>query len=88
MGLVLSTNALVYALADKYQIDVLKKLACDKFTNAAARDWQSKAFAQAAELTCETTPKVDVGLRNVVVATVNSHRGLMEYEEIQELLDS
>lgn len=40
------------------------------------------------QLAFETTPKIDEGLREVVVKTFNDHHGLMDYEEIQSLLDS
>ncbi|KIX05919.1 uncharacterized protein Z518_03893 [Rhinocladiella mackenziei CBS 650.93] len=85
----LSTNARMYALADKYEIDDLRELAREKFANAAARDWKSKAFAYAAGLVCKTTPsKGDVGLRKVVIDTIDAHQELLNYEEFQELLDS
>ena len=84
----LSTNPLMYALADKYEIDDLKELARTKFAYAAIKDCKPQAFAYAAGLVCETTPKTDVGLRNVVFETMNDHRELLDYEEIQQLLDS
>jgi len=83
----LSTNALMYSLADKYGNANLKALARDKFAAVAAVDWQSKAFAHAAELVCETMPRLDMGLRKIIVHTVADHRGLLDYEEISGLLD-
>lgn len=82
----LSTNALMYAIADKYQIEDLKELARVKFAEAASKYWDSEAFASAAELVCETT--VDTGLRHIVVDTVNAHRELMEKKEMKALFDS
>lgn len=84
----LTINTLMYAMADKYAIEDLKLLAKTKFENAAADDWETSAFAHAAGLALETTPPTDNGLREVVVKTLNEHRGLMDYEEIQNLLDS
>jgi len=84
----LCTNSLMYALADKYGIDDLKEVARAKFAAPAAEDWKLKAFALSAGIVCETTPKVDKGLRRVVVEILNEYRELLDYEEIQELLDS
>ena len=84
----LTTNTLMYALADKYDVDGLKMLAKKKFAAAAIHDWDTTAFAQAALLAFTTTPTVDTGLREVVIDVLNDHRDLLEYEEIQVLLNS
>lgn len=84
----LTTNALMYALADKYRIDDLKELSRLKFAKAAAIRWQSREFVSAVQIICETTSKADMGLRNVVANTVNAHRELMDNKEIQKLFDS
>ncbi|KAK5093979.1 hypothetical protein LTS08_008763 [Lithohypha guttulata] len=84
----LVVNTLMYALADKYEIDDLKALAKQKFEEAVVQDWDSQAFAYAAELVFSTTPNSDRGLRTVVTKTINTHRELVNYEEVQRLLDS
>ncbi|KAK5080168.1 hypothetical protein LTR05_008774 [Lithohypha guttulata] len=84
----LVVNTLVYALADKYEIDDLKAQAKQKFEEAVVQDWDSQAFAYAAELVFSTTPNSDRGLRTVVTKTINMHRELVNYEEVQRLLDS
>jgi hypothetical protein len=84
----LSTNTRIYALADKYAIEDLKMLAKTKFVEAVSEDWESKSFAHAAELVFDTPPKSDRGLRTVVIETLNQHRDLLDYQEIQDLLDS
>lgn len=84
----LTVNALVYATADKYEIDGLKDVAKAKFEEAVLEDWKSPAFAYAAELVFSTTPSSDQGLRSIVIDTINKHRELVKYEEIQNLLDS
>ncbi|KAK5074610.1 hypothetical protein LTR70_010116 [Exophiala xenobiotica] len=73
---------------DKYGIDDLKDLARTKFEQAVADDWDSQAFAHAAELAFNTTPGSDRGLRAAVIKTINDHRELIDYEEIRALLDS
>ena len=75
-------------MADKFGINDLKTLARTKFEDAAIQDWESQAFARAAELVFTTTPSSDLGLRSIVIKTINQHRRLVDYEEIQQLLDS
>lgn len=84
----LTTNTMMYALADRFYIDDLKVLARTKFREAAKEDWNSKSFVHAAELVFESTPGSDKGLRDVVTGTLNQHRDLADYEEWQKLLDS
>lgn len=65
-------------------------MARSKFANAvkSERNWKSSAFSHAANLVCESTLDVDRGLRTVVIDTLDSHRELLDYEEVQELLSS
>lgn len=81
-------NAQLYALADKYGIEDLKRLALAKFSNAAEQNWRSEAFVQASRLIFEDTPTNDLGLRAIVVKIMHNHKELMDYEEVQELLNS
>lgn len=84
----LTVNALVYAMADKYEVENLKESAKAKFQEAASNDWKSPSFAYAADLVFSTTPSSDQGLRQIVTNTIDRHRELVEYAEIRSLLDS
>ena len=84
----LVTNVLVYALADKYGINDLKLLAQSKFDEAVKESWMSEAFVRSAELAFSNTPSDDFGIRSIVINTLNDHRALIGYEEVQELLGS
>lgn len=84
----LTINALVYAMADKYEVENLKDFAIAKFQEATSNDWKSPSFAYAADLVFRTTPSTDQGLRQIVTNTLEQHRQLVEYAEIRSLLDS
>jgi len=84
----LTVNTLMYALADKYEIEDLKALAKAKFEQAVLQDWESRAFAHAAGLAFDTTHSSDQGLRSVIVKTINQHRELVNRESVQDLLKS
>lgn len=81
-------NANLYALADKYGIPDLKLLAKTKFSTAAAQNWRSEAFVRAAGLAFKNTPSSDFGLRSIVIKTLIKHWELINYEEVQDLLDT
>ncbi|PQE08263.1 NFX1-type zinc finger-containing 1 protein [Rutstroemia sp. NJR-2017a BVV2] len=49
-------NAKVYIIADKYDIQPLKKLACDKYTDMLSTSWNSIEFVQTIELIFDGTP--------------------------------
>jgi len=80
-------NARMYALADKFGIEDLKKLAREKFASVAVRDWNKRWFAYAVQIVYESTPKSDSGLRDVVVETINQHRDLMKDSEIENMVE-
>lgn len=82
----LPVNALMYALAEKYDIDHLKTLAMAKFEGAASESLWAPAFARAAHLVFTTTASSDEGLRNIVVSTLSQHRELIDYEGIASLI--
>lgn len=84
----LPVNALMYALADKYEIDHLKNLAKAKFEHAATEELNAQTFAHAAELVSMTTPSSDPGLRSIVAKKLSQRRELIEHEDIAKLLDS
>lgn len=84
----LPVNALMYELADKYEINHLKSLARAKFQQAANERLSAPAFAYAAQLVFTTTVSSDTGLRNIVVSTLSRHRKLIDYEGIASLIKS
>lgn len=85
----LTTNTLMYALADKYEIEDLKLLAKSKFADAATTDdFSIDAFVHAAELVFSTTSRTDYGLRKEVINVLDRNRGLLEDKSVQSLLES
>jgi hypothetical protein len=84
----LTTNTLMYALADKYSIDDLQKLAKSKFQLATTGFIFNETFADVARLVFDTTPRPNNGLRDVVVEVLNEHRGLLDYSSVRELCES
>lgn len=83
----LPVNALMYTMADKYEIEHLKALAMTKFEQAAREKFSAEAFAHAAHLVFSTLT-TDDGLRKIVVSTLNRHRNLIKYEAVANLLKS
>lgn len=78
----------MYAMADRYEISDLKDLARTKFEVAVRQDWNSQAFACAAEQVFESTLSSDQGLRSIVVTTIDQHRELVTCDEFRNLLHS
>ncbi|KAI9799977.1 MAG: hypothetical protein M1826_005426 [Phylliscum demangeonii] len=64
--LTLKNNALVYAIADKYNIPLLKGMARAKFTARARKFWQGASHRSIVRTVYQTTPDNDRGLRMVV----------------------
>ena len=60
-------NVLVYAMAEKYDIPELKKLAKGKFQPLINSKWPHDDFHAITELIFSTTPEEDMGLRRIVV---------------------
>ncbi|CAG8312901.1 unnamed protein product [Penicillium nalgiovense] len=61
-------NVKVYAIADKFEVEYLKIQAKLTFVTLAQDYWNSDEFLTAAFEAYTTTPKLDRGLRDVVVA--------------------
>jgi len=61
----------------------LKALALQKFRPSAEHCWDSGEFAQAVHTVYTTTPGSDVGLRDIVVATILEHMSLLTKPEIE-----
>lgn len=81
-------NAKVYAIADKYEVDYLKVQAKLSFALLARDHWASESFLTAAFEAYTTTPKLDRGLRDVVVTVCQKNlKALREVEGFQSLLE-
>jgi hypothetical protein len=76
----------MYEIADKYDVDVLKILARDKFNRSYIKYWDHELFLPAFEYVLTSTPDEDQGLREILCKTVVSHAMLLEQRSVQELL--
>jgi len=63
----------MYAIADKYDIPGLKRLAILKFRGLTNASWKTPAFPEAIKAIYETTPDSDRGLRDVVLKKSVEH---------------
>ncbi|KAL8671910.1 MAG: hypothetical protein Q9168_003603 [Polycauliona sp. 1 TL-2023] len=85
----LANNALVYALADKYDMPLLKLLAKEKFQTHAADQWTTDDIISIMPIIYSTTPDSDRGLRqimlNVCLRSTTTNR-LMAIEPFQAML--
>ncbi|KAI9824946.1 MAG: hypothetical protein M1826_007198 [Phylliscum demangeonii] len=71
--LTLKNNALVYAVADKCNIPLLKDLAKEKFTRRANYLWPPAGLSSVLRSVYLTTPDKDRGLRTVVIGLCTQH---------------
>ena len=76
----LVTHAMVYALAEKYCIPVLKKVSKQKFVTVLEKDWKHESFPRAIEIVYTTTVPQDRGLRNAVISVVLQHKAHMQQQ--------
>nr|RBQ89698.1 hypothetical protein FVER53263_13679 [Fusarium verticillioides] len=60
-------HAKVYQIADKYDIEALKRLAATKYRTSIDAGWEMDSFPVAIELAYTTTPPGDRGLRDIAV---------------------
>ncbi|TVY83182.1 hypothetical protein LSUE1_G003669 [Lachnellula suecica] len=65
----LFTNAQVFVIADKYDIQGLKELATKKYTELVSNNWNSEYFVNSLKLLYEETPESDRLLKNVAITT-------------------
>ena len=72
----------VYALAEKYDIPSLKRLAREKFEVAMACSYDSPDFAHAIEHVYCSTLDTDRGLRDVVLAAFDCHPQLAAAQDV------
>ena len=66
-------NALVYAIAEKYDIPELKELAKRKFKTLIKSKWPHEHFHAVTEVIFSTTPEEDMGLRQIVIDICREH---------------
>ncbi|CAG9951764.1 unnamed protein product [Clonostachys rosea f. rosea IK726] len=76
----------VYCLADKFDVGSLKSLAAEKFEEEAINYWDHPLFIEAAREVYATSPTNDLGLRSVVVTTLQGHHQLLDTPGVQGLL--
>lgn len=70
-------NAKVCIIADKYELKVLRELACTKYKEALPNAWNTSIFSESASLVFDNTVETDRMLRDVIfrIASHNA-RGL------------
>ncbi|CAN9448508.1 unnamed protein product [Alternaria alternata] len=79
-------HAMMYELADKYDVTGLRYLAKKKFYRSCAAFWDTEQFAIAAEHALISTPESDTGLRQSLCQTIRSHIKLLNVPSVVTLL--
>ncbi len=70
----LTSNALVHALAEKYDLPGLKIIAKEKFVSVTKNtEWPYNNFAEAVETVCNTAPSSDHELTDMIIDICASH---------------
>ncbi|KAL8757209.1 MAG: hypothetical protein Q9199_002394 [Rusavskia elegans] len=83
----LANNALVYALADKYNLFLLKDLAQTKFEVRAADEWAAEDIISILPKVYTTTPDSDRGLRRIMLdVCLRSMEHLMCHKNFRTML--
>lgn len=67
-------NVLVYALAEKYDIETLKTMSRQKFARCSQYYWANDDVLTLLQLVYETTPSTDRGLRDIMLDIYSEHR--------------
>jgi hypothetical protein len=84
----LLSSVLVYAIADKYDIQPLKELAKNRFETSAEKNWAHKDFSDTVKEIFESTPKSDRGLRDIAIRIIASHADmLIQKDEFRQLIE-
>ncbi|KAL8917161.1 MAG: hypothetical protein Q9208_008130 [Pyrenodesmia sp. 3 TL-2023] len=80
-------NALVYALAEKYDIQQLKELARCKFEIRSAEKWHVDDIIRVLPEIYKTTPSTDRGLRDIIINVCSRYlNGLMLHKGLRRIL--
>jgi len=78
-------NVLVYAIADKYNVPLLKALAKEKFQNVMRSKnfkWNPDAFAGVCTQIYSTTPSSDRGLRTCAKHLMRKHKESLHVNKV------
>jgi len=81
-------HAMMYEVADKYDIPGLSVLAKEKFARSCEAFWNTEGFVTAAEHALTTTPDSDTGLRQLLCQTIVAHIELINKPGIATLLSN
>ncbi|KAF2810733.1 uncharacterized protein BDZ99DRAFT_519417 [Mytilinidion resinicola] len=84
LGLVF--HAHMYALADKYNIEGLKLIAKVRFTGDVQEGWSHEEFPDAIRIVYDTTPEMDLGLRDAIVDVLLKNSSLLDKKEIEAVV--
>ena len=84
----MTVHAKLFALAVKYHVDALRDLATEKFREAVETGWDTEAFAPAAHIVFTSTAEDVRQLRDIVIATIQAHIGLLDNEAVQTVVKS
>ncbi len=85
----LLVNAKLYIIAEKYEIQALKELACTKYQQVLPETWNTSVFAESARLVYDNTVETDRMLRDIIVEVAsNNAKTLLDRGEFVDLLKS
>ena len=79
-------HAQMYALAEFYSAPELKEAAKQKFASRASVLWRTKDFVNAIKVVYTSTLPSDTGLRDIVINTIASHKELLDFPEVEDVL--
>ncbi|KAF5615172.1 ARM repeat protein [Fusarium tjaetaba] len=75
-------HARVYQIADKYDIEALKRLAATKYRTSIDAGWEMDSFPCAIELAYTTTPPGDRGLRDIALEIAVKKIGTLMSQDV------
>jgi hypothetical protein len=85
----LVTNAKMYIIADKNEIEALKKLASTKYKQVVPKCWNDLAFAESARLIYENTTESDRTVKDIIIQAASDNiKALLDRDEFTEVLNS
>lgn len=83
----LLVNAKVYVIADKYELDALKELACYKYNEVLLGNWNTSNFSESVSYVYENTVETDRCLRDVIVRVASDNaRSLLDRGDFVAML--
>ncbi|KAL8697919.1 MAG: hypothetical protein Q9201_006852 [Fulgogasparrea decipioides] len=82
-------NVLVYATADKYELQSLKKMSRGKFQSCCRYVWDGDDILTVLQLVYQTTPSADRGLCDIILEVYSNHRDqLMHNVRLPEIFEN